>query len=362
MNKAKLHRIFQNIEMNPRDRKDLVNELSKGGSGGGVTIVNSVDKLDPNAKAGSLAVVSEGGGQKEYKCNELYNLDVNNDVLVDQTNMTITLLHPEKLNIINGININLPKNNVIVENVKTCMLLVGDLNAFSFINGGGDGTAVMVGATVKNKVVSGISCAIASNNTNKSYEIIVNDGNKYILNQEVLDSFISDFNAIDKTLYYFTEMGGGNLESKLYINEFVSFMVGDQINNTVLIKNEKWEEFNKNKFKRLEDIINTKQDPIKGIFNDNFDINYCEVNAGEYTVISDPSNNLIIKLNKYNLQNYKEYLIEISVMNGDVNLTFVDNNEEEIDLKWANQVSLYLETGYTYVISIVFNLGVFLKF
>lgn len=66
MNKAKLHRIFQNMEMNPRDRKDLVNELSKGGSGGGITIVDSIDKLDPNAKLGTLAsVVIEGGIKKQ---------------------------------------------------------------------------------------------------------------------------------------------------------------------------------------------------------------------------------------------------------------------------------------------------------
>lgn len=33
MNKAKLHRIFKNIEMNPRDRKDLVNAIANSGGG-----------------------------------------------------------------------------------------------------------------------------------------------------------------------------------------------------------------------------------------------------------------------------------------------------------------------------------------
>lgn len=58
MNKAKLHRIFQNMEMNPRDRKDLVTELTKSGSGGGVQIVDSIDKLNnlnvPNGSIVSL--------------------------------------------------------------------------------------------------------------------------------------------------------------------------------------------------------------------------------------------------------------------------------------------------------------------
>lgn len=46
--------------------------ISGAGSGAGVTIVDSVDKLDANAPVGTPAIVAVGGGIKETKFSEVF--------------------------------------------------------------------------------------------------------------------------------------------------------------------------------------------------------------------------------------------------------------------------------------------------
>ena len=82
--------------------------ISGRGSGAGVTIVDSIDKLDNNAPAGSLAVVAQQGTTDMKKPYDLYQLDVENDCLIDQENYTIEILYPEKLSKVKNVDFNMP--------------------------------------------------------------------------------------------------------------------------------------------------------------------------------------------------------------------------------------------------------------
>lgn len=54
---------------------EIENLLDKMSEGGGITIVDSIDELDPNAELGSLASVVEPGSIKESSFRDLYQPD-----------------------------------------------------------------------------------------------------------------------------------------------------------------------------------------------------------------------------------------------------------------------------------------------
>ena len=67
--------------------------------GGGIEIVDSVDKLDPNAELGSMASVVTAGSIQETSFRNLYQPDMS---MLDQT--TGTLTQPELLSSVSSIN------------------------------------------------------------------------------------------------------------------------------------------------------------------------------------------------------------------------------------------------------------------
>lgn len=66
--------------------ENLLDKISEGG-GGGITIVDSIDKLDPNAELGSLACVVEQGSIKESSFRDLYQPDAS---MLDQNTGAFT--------------------------------------------------------------------------------------------------------------------------------------------------------------------------------------------------------------------------------------------------------------------------------
>lgn len=59
---------------------------------------------------------------------------------------------------------------------------------------------------------------------------------------------------------------------------------------------------------------------------------------------------------------YNEYIMEIKCTSTPASVGFIDSNNTEIAINWANGNSPSFEAGYTYIISIVNNFGVFAQF
>lgn len=114
MNKQRISNILSSIQMNPRDRKNLINELAKGGSGGdGITIIDSIDKLDPNAKVGSIAsVVTE-------KSMQLLNIA---SLPIAELDENYNYIFSDNLVKVNEIKINIIKQTITADSIPAIEL------------------------------------------------------------------------------------------------------------------------------------------------------------------------------------------------------------------------------------------------
>ena len=99
--------------------ENLLDKMSEGG--GGITIVDSVDQLDPNAEVGSLASVVEPGSIKEVSFRDLYQPDAS---MLDQSTGTLTA--PELLSSVQSVNVFAPEDvtSVGFEPVESSFYLV----------------------------------------------------------------------------------------------------------------------------------------------------------------------------------------------------------------------------------------------
>ena len=97
-------------------------KASGGGSGGsGIEIVDSIDKLDPNAELGSMASVVTAGSIQETSFRNLYQPDMS---MLDQTTGTFT--QPELLSSVSSVKVFAPAdiNNVGFTPVQSMIYLV----------------------------------------------------------------------------------------------------------------------------------------------------------------------------------------------------------------------------------------------
>lgn len=83
-----------------------------GGSGGGVTIVDSVDKLDENAPVGNLAVVAKQGGRTISSFRDLVQPNV------DMINANVGTINTAGLSIVNDLQITPPTAPTPVDNLS----------------------------------------------------------------------------------------------------------------------------------------------------------------------------------------------------------------------------------------------------
>ena len=118
---------IKNLNISKRGKKELLNALNKNGNG--VSIVDSVDKLDNNAPAGTLAVVAQQDTSDMKKPYDLYQLDIENDCLIDRENYTIEILYSEKLSKVKNVDFNIPPVEIYGENPS--MLVIGSLSFFN---------------------------------------------------------------------------------------------------------------------------------------------------------------------------------------------------------------------------------------
>lgn len=59
---------------------------------------------------------------------------------------------------------------------------------------------------------------------------------------------------------------------------------------------------------------------------------------------------------------YREYILELKCNSTPSAVSFKNNNGVSLDIKWTNNIAPIFEDGYTYLISIANNFGVFAQY
>jgi hypothetical protein len=123
---------------------------------------------------------------------------------------------------------------------------------------------------------------------------------------------------------------------------------------------DEWRELYEKELKKLKNNITDKSDKI--LIN-SYEQSYM-VNPNVYTThtITSSVNNSIILGSVSDPSVYNEYIMEIYCAVTPSSIDFTDSKNNIINIKWANEIAPVFEAGYTYMISIVNDYGVFAQF
>lgn len=123
---------------------------------------------------------------------------------------------------------------------------------------------------------------------------------------------------------------------------------------------EKWKASYEKDLKKLKNNITDKADKI---LIKSYTQSY-SVDPNVYTTHTITSTtNTSIKLNAVkDASIYNEYIMEITCTATPSVVDFMDSSGNTIPINWANENMPFFEAGYTYIISIVNNFGVFAQF
>jgi hypothetical protein len=345
---------------------------SARGSGGGIEIVESVDKLDPNAPVGSLASVAVPSKITEVSVRDMQQPDTS--IINQETGAidTSTLSRVQSISI---------DPNKVSFDGRDSMLYFCSEN--TNINEGG----IMLAVTTQFQGVSHMQIGMSINTATmeqKQYVFIQEAADRTTDYQDQIDEFIKQFEQ--NTFYYlgfFEHMSAGvEITEEDYVSlDNIKVVSGTSSVVDVYKKGDTWEMLTIKDSKDLEPLIkdlkketDELQDSIDDVYvnmrgkSDVILINSYSSNGSAlpnaYTTYTiNTTGNVNIKLRSVpNSNTYNEYIIEITCTSTPSEVNFVNSYGTKININWSNDNAPIFETGYTYIISIVNNFGVFATF
>lgn len=328
---------------------DITIQGGAGGEGSGITIVDDVSKLDPNAALGTLAAVVEPGSIQESSFRDLYQPDAS---ILDQT--TGTLTQPELLSSVSSINFLTPTD---YDGVEIGTILIP--RTFSQT----DMRMIQLMVVYSNGMLAGVVAAYINQTTGEQAEYIVGqvvDG-VYTIDDAVVTA-INDILASDDWCNLGIEIMYGvpmTEEQFATLDKFVTAVAGFPSKVYLYQKGDEWGEFLGETIKKLQGSINNKSDvifirsfydePLKpGVYYTKTNYNSGDIT---FTLVSPDDSS------KYN-----EYNIELKCSSTPNSVSFTDGAGLVLNIKWANDKQPAFESGYTYIISIANGFGVFAEF
>lgn len=351
--------------------ENLLDKMSEGG--GGITIVDSVDQLDPSAELGSLASVVEPGSITETLISELPQTDssiINMDTgFIDATSC------PQ----VAGLSILIPEGPIPVsmeltesEMIYFCSESVDLVNMT---------TGIMLGILpqiVNNEIIAlaGTYMNVPTREQKQWAFFTIQDG-VVSVDQAAID----ECNAYIKDLYYIGAMQyvmqGLSLttEQLLIYDNVVKVVAGIPSKAHVYLKKDNWEELYAKDFEKLANSIENVKTSLEASVDAKVDAKADKMSIESYAshlglqpnVYTRHSTNSTgsetIKLaNIVNNSIYNEYIIEIKCTSTPSSIDFSNMYGTKLDINWGNDNIPIFEAGYTYIISIVNNFGVFAQF
>lgn len=330
-----------------------------GGSsgGGGITIVDSIDELDPNAEVGSLASVVELGSIKESSFRDLYQPDAS---ILDQT--TGTLTQPELLSSVSSINFLTPTD---YSGVETGTILIP--RTFSQT----DVRMIQLVVAYSDGMLAGVVAVYMNQTTGEQVEYIVGqvvDG-VYTIDDAVVTA-INDILASDDWCNLGIEiMYGAPMTEEQFatLDKFVTAVAGVPSTVDIYVKGDKWAQLYKNdlanlamSISKVSKNVDAKADPT---MVQSLSYNRMLTPNTYYTATNSSTGALTyILVAPTDTTKYSEYILQLRCNATPSNVSFTNESGTTLTIKWTNDTPPTFEGGFTYLISIVNNFAVFAQY
>lgn len=328
----------------------LLDKISKDG---GVTIIESIDQLDPNAELGSMASVVELGSIQESSFRDLYQPDAS---MLDQN--TGTLTDPELLSSVSSVSVFAPKDvtSLGFEPVESMVYLV--TRDFSMTSQNMAMVQIMQ---------QGVMAITMTGGYDTMQQLVLAEFSQDTMSYTIHNDQVEAFNAVLANGMDWCYFGGITEEQFATIDLFLRAVAGIPSKAHVYLKNDNWEELYAKDFEKLasnigrvETSMNAKVDkmPIESYSS------YKGLKPNVYTTrtIGEAEVITVTLADIVDPSTYNEYIIEIKCTGTPASVGFKDSNNTEVTIKWANDMEPVFEAGFTYIISIVNNFGVFSQF
>jgi hypothetical protein len=362
-------------KINPQDFPSRIENLS---SGGGITIVDSVDQLDPNAELGSLASVVEQGSIKESSFRDLYQPDAS---VLDMELGVIT--SPELLSSVSSINVfTIEDSSIDIDLVESMLYLVP--RDFSMTNQNMAMVQIMPFQGV-------MAMAMFNGDYDNTQQFVLaeysQDTMSYISNDDQVEAFNTVLaNGMDWCYF-------GCPDSEFVITEeqfdtidlFLKAVAGAPSKAHIYLKKDKWEELYIKDLNRISNRI----DAVGSNLNSLSESIYSEINFLNNKINKKPDKTPIVTSYSYSVLQpneytkrsisttgqvavelatsadttiYNEYILELKCTSTPSSVIFRYADGSGKTIVWANDEAPTFEAGMTYLISIANGLAVYAMF
>ena len=300
--------------------ENLLDSIAQGSVGGGITIVDSVDQLDPNAEVGSLASVVEPGSMQESSFRDLYQPD---ESILDQSTGNFTA--PELLSSVSSISVFTPQN--VDSLVESCFHLVPRDSSMTSTN------AAMVQIVPQ----QGVAAIIIIGSYTNMQKFLLAEYSQDTMSYTIHNDQVEAFNAVlanGMDWCYFNRLDTGFViteEQFATIDLFVKAIAGVPSKAHVYLKKDNWEELYARDFEKLasnigkvETSVNAKADkmPIESYSS------WYGLKPNVYTLrtISSTGSVTINLADITDSTTYNEYILELKCTSTPSNVFFQDSN------------------------------------
>jgi hypothetical protein len=342
---------------------------SGDGSGSGIDIVDSVDKLDPNAELGSIASVITPGSVGEVNISELSQADA---TIIDQTTGFINAGDCPQ---VSGLQIIVPTGAISVPTTFNDSSMLYFVSESLDVNGMSAGKALALGLfqqNVQTSVLSGMYMDVETATQLELELFSIVDG-VVTANQEAIDQI----NELSNGLHYIGNLhcilNGDSIPDEVLTvyDMVVKAISGKPALADIYVKGDKWEKQYAKDFEKIASNIGKVETSITDKINAKADkmpiesyASWLGLQPNVYTTytISSTGNDFIKLAEITDRYTYNEYIIEIKCTSTPSSVSFKSSNNAEVVINWANDNIPIFEEGYTYIISIVNNFGVFAQF
>lgn len=341
---------------------------SGGGSGSGIDIVDSVNDLDPNAELGSMASVVTPGSVGEVNISELPQADTS---IMDQTTGFINAGDCPQ---VSGLQIIVPTGAI---SAPTTLSNESDMLYFTSesldMNGMSVGKVLALSLFQQDGQLSALMGMYMDVETATQLELelfSIVDG-VVTANQEAIDQI----NELSNGLHYIGNLnrilGGDSIPDEVLTvyDMVVKAVSGKPALADIYVKGDKWELLHEKdlnivleKMNTVTNALNTKADLIQVNSSGNLGEDIYPNTYLKQTCNWAGDINYTLKM-PIDISIYSEYILELNCKVAPRSVTFRDmTNNKELPIKWVNGIAPVFEAGFTYIISIVDNFGVFAQY
>lgn len=329
---------------------------SGGGSGSGIAIVDSVDKLDHNAELGSIAAVITPGSIQETSFRDLYQPDAS---MLDQN--TGTLTQPELLSSVSSVVVTAPTdvNNLGFEIVESAFAFV--TRDFSMENQNIVMISIEPSYGVEAMTMTG------GYDTMQHFMLVEfsQDTMSYTVNNDQVEAFNASL-ANGTDWCYMGVLEGQALTEEQFntIDLFLKAVAGVPSVANIYVKEDKWKQLYKSDLDKLaSDLETTIESKANKISIDTYS-SWKGLQPNTYTTYSISSTGSVdIKLAAIkDTTIYNEYILELNCASAPSSVVFKNAEGTEFPIVWANGNIPTFEAGMTYLISIANGFGVYSMF